>query len=219
MFKYIYLPLIIITLTSCSSLGSKIAPAYVDAFKAIKNAVVGFEDTEITKDVIDNIPYASSLLKIGKGPRGLLILESISGDKETWISADGIYLVIENGRIIKTAGLNNNLIDFISQNKDFKKLNESVGLTYKYYYSYDYPALRNLEVMAELKVKGQQEIKLFNETLNLLLVEEKITNYYLGWSFTNKYWIDDNYRVIKSIQKISPKLPEFTLLVTKKPSR
>ena len=62
MFKYIYLPLIIITLTSCSSLGSKIAPAYVDAFKAIKNAVVGFEDTEITKDVIDNIPYASSLL-------------------------------------------------------------------------------------------------------------------------------------------------------------
>ena len=27
----------------------------------------------------------------------------------TWVSADGVYLVINNGKIIKTTGLNNNL--------------------------------------------------------------------------------------------------------------
>ena len=121
MFKYTALFFILIFFSSCASIGSKLAPigsklapAYVDAFKAIKNAIVGFEDTNITKETVARIPYASSLLKIGKGPQGLLILESISSGKETWISADGIYLIVKNGRIVRTEGLQNNLTDFIS---------------------------------------------------------------------------------------------------------
>ena len=43
------------------------------------------------------------LLKIGKGPNGLMILESLNDDDYTWVSADGVYLVINNGKIIKTA--------------------------------------------------------------------------------------------------------------------
>ncbi len=215
MLKYNFLIFSIIIFSSCSSfgnLGTNFAPAYVEAYKAIKNAVVGYEDTGITKEIIDNIPYASSLLKIGKGPQGLLILESISSNKETWVSADGVYLVVKNGRIIQTAGLNNNLTNFISPNK------ASIGQTYKHYYSYDNPYLRDLEAKVELKIKGKEEIKIFDETFNLQLIEEEVANAYLGWSFTNKYWIDDEYNVIKSIQQFSPKLPEFTMVITKKPS-
>ena len=219
MLKYIYSIFFFIILSSCASLGNSLAPGYVDAYKAIKNAVIGFEDTGITKDTIDNIPYASSLLKIGKGPQGLLILESISSSRETWISADGVYLVVENGRIVKTAGLNNNLIDYISPIKDFRNINELLGQTYKYYYSYDYPELRDLKVEAQFKLKGKQEIKIFDEVYDLILIEEEITNHYLGWSFINKYWTDEEYNVIKSVQKFSPILPEFTMVVTKKPSR
>jgi len=218
MLKYIYSIFFFIILSSCASLGNNLAPGYVDAYKAIKNAVIGFEDTGITKDTIDNIPYASSLLKIGKGPQGLLILESISSSRETWISADGVYLVVENGRIVKTAGLNNNLIDYISPIKDFRNINELLGQTYKYYYSYDYPELRDLKVEAQFKLKGKQEIKIFDEVYDLILIEEEITNHYLGWSFINRYWTDEEYNVIKSVQKFSPILPEFTMVVTKKPS-
>jgi len=219
MLKSIFSIFFFIILSSCASLGNSLAPGYVDAYKAIKNAVIGFEDTGITKDTIDNIPYASSLLKIGKGPQGLLILESISSNKETWISADGVYLIVDNGRIIKTAGLNNNLIDFASTAKHIKNINEMLGQTYKYYYSYDYPELRDLKVEAQFKLKGKQEIKIFDEVYDLILIEEEITNHYLGWSFINKYWTDEEYNVIKSVQKFSPILPEFTMVVTKKPSR
>jgi len=219
MTKYIYLTFFIISLSSCTSLGSKLAPAYMDAFKAIKNAAIGFEDIEITREMITKIPYASSLLKIGKGPQGLLVLESISLNEETWVSADGVYLVIKNGRIIKTAGLNNNLIDFISPIDDFKNINESDGLIYKYYYSYDHPPLRDLEVRAQLTIKNKEEVKILDETFYLQLIEEEIVNDYLGWSFTNSYWIDEESNVIKSIQNLSPRLPEFKLVVTKKPSK
>ena len=217
MTKYFNLIFLFVAVSGCSSLSNSIAPGYSEAFRTINNAVFGYKDTQITKEIIDNIPYASSLLKIGKGPQGLLILESLSGNKETWISADDVYLVIQNGRIIKTAGLNNNLIDFISPVKDFNDLDQDQ--VNRYFYSYDQPYLRNLEVRAELKVKTKEPVELFNKTLNLLLIEEEITNDYLGWNYTNRFWVDDQGEVIKSIQYISPRLPPFSLLVTKKPSR
>lgn len=217
MTKYFNLIFLFVAVSGCSSLSNSIAPGYSEAFRTINNAVFGYKDTQITKEIIDNIPYASSLLKIGKGPQGLLILESLSGNKETWISADDVYLVIQNGRIIKTAGLNNNLIDFISPVKDFNGLDQDQ--VNRYFYSYDQPYLRNLEVRAELKVKTKEPVELFNKTLNLLLIEEEITNDYLGWNYTNRFWVNDQGEVIKSIQYISPRLPPFFLLVTKKPSR
>ena len=217
MTKYFNLIFLFVVVSSCSSLSNSIAPGYSEAFRTINNAVFGYKDTQITKEIIDNIPYASSLLKIGKGPQGLLILESLSGNKETWISADEVYLVIQNGRIIKTAGLNNNLIDFISPVKDFNGLDQYQ--VNRYFYSYDQPYLRNVEVSAELKIKTKEPVEVLNKTLNLLLIEEEISNDYLGWNYTNRFWVDDQGEVIKSIQYISPRLPAFSLLVTKKPSR
>ena len=61
-------------------------------------------------------------MKIGKGPKGLIILENINSEQLTWVSADGVFLVTRNGRITKTAGLNNNLIDFNGPEKSKKYL-------------------------------------------------------------------------------------------------
>ena len=84
---------------SCSSIDySRIAPGYSEAFNAIKNVIVGHEDQLITKELVENIPYASSVMKIGKGPNGLIILESINSNRLTWVSADEVYLITRNGR-------------------------------------------------------------------------------------------------------------------------
>ena len=39
------------------------------------------------------------LVKIGKGPTALMILEGVNGDEYTWVSADGVYLVLKEGKI------------------------------------------------------------------------------------------------------------------------
>ena len=66
--------LFLIFLSSCSAIdSSRIAPGYSEAFKALKNAIVGYEDALITNELVRNIPYASSTMKIGKGPKGLII--------------------------------------------------------------------------------------------------------------------------------------------------
>ena len=140
--------LFILGLASCSSFPTNnIAPGYQEAFKTINSYFFGYDENLINKEIVQNIPYASATLKIGNGPKGLIILESKLGNKYTWVSADDIFLVVENGRIIQTAGLNNNLIKMVDPFGDQHFVEQSKeGENYKYYHSYDYPELNNLEL-------------------------------------------------------------------------
>ena len=51
------------------------------------------------------------LLRIGKGPKRFNDFRDKKANGElVWISADGIYVVTKNGRIIRTKGLINDLL-------------------------------------------------------------------------------------------------------------
>ena len=133
-------------ISSCSFLQkNNIAQGYTETFYAIKNAVVGFEDPSISIETINNIPYASMFLKIGKGPKGLLILESISKEEQTWISSDSVYIVLKGGRIVRTEGLKNDLVNVIFPEFDFKQMMRSDFRSFDTFYSYDNPVLNNLQ--------------------------------------------------------------------------
>jgi hypothetical protein len=208
-------------LSGCTLLDqSNIAPGYKEAYQSIRSLLSGNKDNEfITKDLISNIPYASAIVSIGKGQNALLILESVSANKEyTWVSSDGVYLVLKHGRIIKTAGLENNLINTVQPIKGFSDSMKYKETSYLKYLSYDMPELINLKVNVSLKFFKKEEIDLFSRTTYLDLFEEEIVNEYLGWKETNKYWVDDNFFVYKTIQYISPRLPPIYFEVTKKPA-
>jgi len=218
-YKLILLFLSSILVSSCSSIKTNnIAPGYVEAFKSIKNVILGQDGIDISSELINSIPYASSLLKIGKGPKGLLILEIKKNDEETWVSADGLILVVRNGRIIKTAGLNHNLSNFISPSIEISDLDLIKNKVLKYYYSYDVPFLVDLEVEVTVSDRGFQNIELHNGVKELRLIEEEIRSREINWRAVNRYWVDKENYIWKSIQTISPKLPEFSFEITKKPS-
>jgi hypothetical protein len=216
--KNTYVLIFSLFVASCASIGS-VAPGYVEAFKTIKGVIVGYENELLTPDLIKNIPYASSILKIGKGAPALIILESKEEEQETWVSSDGIYLVFKEGRIVKTSGFFNNLINFKSVETNFASLmdtNESESLVY--YYSYDDPELIDMRVQASRRFVAKEKVQLIDREEELNLIEEQIVNHYIGWEVTNKFWIDDDMFVWKSEQYISPKLPKFYTEVTKKPA-
>ena len=79
---------ILIVLESCSYLPANVAGNFNQTYKAFSALIFGYEDYPITQNVVDQIPYASMRMKIGKGPAGLLILESIDREtnKLTWVS-------------------------------------------------------------------------------------------------------------------------------------
>ena len=157
-------------------------------------------------------------LNVGKGPKGLMILETKTYDLSTWVSADNVYITEQNGKIIQTKGLGNNLDELLST-VDFKNLlNVDTDKTYIYYKSYSKPELYNLELRANFKIKDRKLTQLLNREIFLTLIEEEIFSDELGWKVTNLYWVDDNSFIWKSVQTVSPKIPKIYMEVTKKPS-
>lgn len=214
--KIFFLGFLVVFITSCASIDSnRIAPGYKEAYISIKEAFFGI-DNVIQPDLIRNIPYASMLVRIGNGPRALMILESINNDDYSWVSADGVYLIINKGKIVKTHGLTNNLIDRLSS---FEGWNNDLytGEEFFSYDSYRNPVLNNLKVSSVYLQKNKKTIELLLGNKELKLVEERISSKEVGWFKVNKYWLDDNNFVWKSIQHVSPRLPEIHIEVTKKP--
>jgi len=208
--------ILISLLSSCSSIDSNnIAPGYVEAFGIIKKAVFG-EENDIDPNLISSIPYASMLVKIGNGPKALMILESIYDDKHTWVSADGVYLVISNGRIIQTQGLPNNLTSIMQPDIDWTDSNFQ-NLKFNSYYSFEKPLLNNLKVMSSFSVGDFQDKNLSLVNLKLKKIEESLYSKEVNWSELNEYWTDEKGYVWISRQSISPKLPPIYYEVTKKP--
>ena len=208
--------------SSCASINmERISPSFNSAFDAIKGALIGYPDPVFTGEIINSIPYASAMLKIGKGSNGLIILESVSNTKYTWVSQDKVFIVIQDGRIIETEGLFNNLTNLTRPDlsfEDFVGGSPNVSTNYFFYYSYDKPFLLDLRVSATLVNKGYQKVEILGQTRNLLLLEETISNKQIRWEKKNLFWIDpSDHFVWKSIQHISPKLPPFILQVTKRP--
>lgn len=218
--KTIFKGFFIILISGCSSaiLKDRIAPGYSEALLSINRAIFGYKSDLIPKELIYEIPYASMTTQIGKGPIGLMILESIRDKKELWISGDKVYFTIVNGRIISTSGLENNLsnLEISDQINDLTQLNDT--LRYKHYYSFDNPEVYYLEVEASYKNLGTQIVNLFDRKMELTLVEESLHNKYLGWKVKNRFWYDSEGFIWKSEQHLSPKLPLIQIEVTKKPS-
>jgi len=213
---------IVLTLGACASISTNnVAPSYFKAFESLKGTIFGQSDNQITRDLVEQIPYASATLKIGKGSTGLVILESVENKRYTWVSADKIYVVVRDGRIIRSLGLFNNLTSYKSPKQTFKEIIEENNpvLDYFTYYSYDQPLLLNLKAQVHLSNRGLQSVSIFGVKRNLYLIEEDISNGYVGWKVKNKFWVDPkDFFVWKSIQHISPKLPQFLFVVTKRPT-
>ena len=215
MLKIINRIVLIISLSSCSSLSSNnIAPGYTQAYQEIKNFFFGSK-SNLDLNYIESIPYASMIVKIGNGPSGLMILESKVNDKYTWVSADGVYLVIQKGRIIQSQGLPNDLDEVVNTFNDWKK--EYKNKQFTSYYSFDEPRLSNLKILSTFNIIGSEEVDLQTQVLTLKLVEERISAQRVGWERVNEYWLDTNNFVWKSNQNISPRLPSISYLITKKP--
>ena len=213
--KHILQIIVIFLFVSCSAIDtSRIAPGYVSAFNSIKLALFG-NNNEIDANLIANIPYASMLVKIGKGPTALMILEGINGDEYTWVSADGVFLVLKEGKIVKTEGLPNNL--FSRFDPPFKWDQDIYEQTFTSYLSFRDPRLDNLKVNSTYNENGNFDVELVFSNKKLQLIEEQIESEAIAWSQTNQYWIDKNNFVWKSTQYISPRLPPIYYRVAKKP--
>lgn len=206
-----------INLVSCSS-SSYISSSYVSAFDLIKNQF-SEDKTIFTRDQINKIPYASAILSFEGASQSLVILESSVENKNQWISSDFIKFTENDGRIIRTIGLPNDLYSIQRPKLDFNFLISKGEFKYIAYYSFRNTALNNLKVEIRSEVVGIEQVSIFGLEKDLILIEEHLYSSSVNWQATNKFWIDpESYYVWKSKQALTPRLPYLSFSVTKKPA-
>jgi hypothetical protein len=205
----------------CSALPENVAGNFKVAINAFNALVFGYEDFPLSRELIEQIPYASITMKIGKGPAGLLILESINNEDEyTWASADGIFITTKGGRIIAAQGLPNNLTYFNSSEPTFLEvIADKTAQNYYRYISLDNPSVYEMRVEVNYMVVGATKIDIFDQEIEVIEIQEDINNAYIRWRYSNRYWVDPKTGFVwESDQMIAPNIPNISIQVTKKPS-
>ena len=219
--KIIKLPIVIcyFFIISCAQNPNLVPSSYTTILNLIGESIFT-KESGINPDIINSIPYASSLINFKKSPKSLIILQSKKEDTYTWVSADRRVFLTKKGRVIGTIGLPNDLYKINRPSISFKEILDKENLTnYIAYYSFKKPNLNNLKVEISIDVIGSRKIKTFQGLKDLILVEERLVSKKINWKTTNKYWVDpETYFVWKSEQNISPKLPTLTFEITKKPA-
>tara|TARA_Y100001970_G_scaffold135045_1_gene166265 strand:- start:4724 stop:5392 length:669 start_codon:yes stop_codon:yes gene_type:complete len=214
--RFIKTLIIIIALYSCSNLD--LSSSSSSAFNVLLN---NFSETEILfdKETVDSIPYASSLISFEGGTKSLIILESKEVNKNTWVSSDRVKFIENDGRIIRSFGMPNDLYYIQRPNLDFDFLLKKESHSYITYYSFRKPVLNNLKVEVTSRLNGLETVDILGQKRQLIVLEETLYSAKINWSATNKYWIDPKTKYVwKSRQYLSPRLPYIEIEVTKKPA-
>tara|TARA_Y100001960_G_C14746763_1_gene866073 strand:- start:447 stop:1115 length:669 start_codon:yes stop_codon:yes gene_type:complete len=201
-------------LTSCGT-----SPVWQNAYDVVRFMTMGMPDVEITREIIDKIPYASISAKIGRGPRSILILGRYDGEDLHWLSADNATVITRSGRVVKTAGFPENMkaTNYLGDDpvsRDLHKLSESRAFSRSI--DLDKGKLYGLVLDSRFVSQGEHVITIAGINLKTILVEEITSARNLNWNFSNFYWADkiDGF-VWKSVQHIARGFPPVEIEVLK----
>lgn len=178
----------------------------------------------IARKTINNLPYAAISAKIGKGPRGLLILWRTENNAQLWLSVDNVIIITKNGRVVKTAGLPEQMVNTYHTNYDPVELgmHKTENLN-NYVREVDFKETngspKTLKILSEFEIIGPKVINIVEIDFNTILIKETCNVQNINWKFENYYWVDPIDGIIwKSIQHIARSFPPITIETLKPPN-
>ncbi len=199
--------------------GCQTSPLLGNFYEAVRFLAFGQPDVEITRQLIDKIPYASISAKIGRGPRSLLVLGRMERRDLHWLSADRATVVTRHGRVVATAGFPENIRATNSLSEDPlgespHRLARTVGFSRTV--DIDKGNHYGLPIESTFTPLGAARIEIVDLELETVLVEEANSAHAVDWSFHNYYWVDklDGF-VWKSVQHVARSFPPIEIEVLK----
>lgn len=189
-----------------------------DVSATVQEAYSNYIDVELSPQEIEEIPYASAYLRIGSQKQVFVVLAFAELNRKTqqtqlkWVSADKAMIVTENGRIVKTIGLQTGNLAGIYDlpiNGQLGDLDFELSYDWEESYRYGFPA----EVSRKFIKNDTVETPL--KKISTSVYEEKISFPTLAKDITNTYWVNNEGDVVKSIQYLGPQMVPIEITVLK----
>ena len=185
----------------------------------VRMATSGAPDKPIDRQEIANLPYATIAAKIGKGQKAVLVLADNKLGEERWVATDGAILVTRDGRLMQTAGFDDNIRKTLSQMPDplASGRTDLNGMTMTRFLDMDLEGqFQTVPIRSTFEVIGPQRIEIEGLFFDTVLVREHNKSLTINWKFDNLYWLDPyNGFVWKSRQYFTRNLPPVVIEVLK----
>lgn len=191
---------IVVVLTGCTTLS-------LSNLDSLKQAIRHRPTLAPTAAEVAARPYYQMLASTQEGD-ALLVLGNVDGGREAWYGANGVIVFVEHGRIVKTAGLKQNLDNALPPANDpfVTGLHRLTSPT-QYVRVEDWtPGYRfGVQVQAHLVAVGPDTIEILGAAHQVVRVEERVEVAQAGFSARNRYWVDPRDGFIwKSEQTVAP---------------
>ncbi|MGH6875903.1 MAG: YjbF family lipoprotein [Rhizomicrobium sp.] len=166
--------------------------------------------SSVTLKEVADTPFASLGVRVGSGAQTMLVLATRDGDSTVWTSASHIGLEMRRGRILRTAGLPQNLSATVFSGSDPLEAGvQNLHAPASAKRSIDL-ADRNafgLVVESTVAPAGPADVDVLGTRIACVHAVERCICAALKWNFTNEYWADTGSgRVWRSTQFIDPDL-------------
>ncbi len=187
-------------LSGCSS---ESGMDFSDLWQVAKMSI-GSDNQKVTLQQAASIPYASIGISVGENPQQILVLASANSQQQLWTSASRIAIMTEAGRIVRTAGLPQNLSGYTSRTG--QQASPAGGTSISYLVDFADIGAYSVEVSCRATSISSQSITILGTDIQTERIDEQCLAPNIGWSFTNRYWIDPTSKTVwRSIQYIHPK--------------
>ncbi len=188
-------------------------------------AIFGEDDTLLSVDAIEALPYASIYAQIEGGPQAFLVLafaeDNLNSVTELkWLSADRVMLVTANGRLVKTHNLPvGNLLSSSSTRPDPLSLGLHLPSTpTSWQHTLDWQPGYHMGYTLNSSFKKAQptSITINNKSIVVQHFVETVSVESISLTYRNDFWIDPATGVVlRSRQKIAPALPYIVITLLK----
>lgn len=203
-------------LTGCSGTYN----AYEDMIKLALNPL---PDVQLTYQQVSESPADFLYVKMGDIPQAALALAYIEGPQFKWVSGDQVLVVTENGRVVRTSGLPNDLLNITNTVSDPLKrplllTSNSSWLRLVDWQQGEY----GYQVRSSFQVLPTETLSFFGHDIAVTPVIETLryendSNFVrFDGQWQNQFWLDTQTGVVlKSYQLMAPgKAPFETVYIS-----
>lgn len=176
------------------------SPGQQSMMETFDTALRGDKDITLSDEYIRTLPYSSMYLRLNEGQQIFVVLGFIEQGKSKWLTADHATIVTRNGRLLKTTGLHNNLLDVTSQQvdplSDVSLLREGASWQRTSRWQ-EAGRERSSVLVSQFTSEGETVLTIAGEKIRVREWLESVQSQTPDLRWQNRFWIDEQSGVVR----------------------
>ena len=214
-------------ITSLGLLLAGCSQQFQDLNATFNEAMFGDADVSTTAKYIQDLPYASIYAQIEDQGKIFMVLAFVGQNPETgaeqlkWMSSDKAMIVTENGRVVQTlllpyenlSGLTVRPTNALIPNFDLS----AQPKTQQWQATYDWQPAYRFGYSADVvrTYVNQETVQTPLAAIETSKFIEQVSYPALGEKIENEYWVNNQGKVVKTVQYLGPDMTRLELTLLK----